>query len=47
MPGIHVLLAERKTWMAGTSPAMESVSFIARIVIYAPTSSRNVLTVRA
>jgi hypothetical protein len=21
-PGIHVLLAERKTWMAGTSPAM-------------------------
>jgi hypothetical protein len=22
VPGIHVLLAARKTWMAGTSPAM-------------------------
>jgi hypothetical protein len=22
MPGIHVFLADRKTWMAGTSPAM-------------------------
>src|SRR5215831_19860903 len=22
VPGIHVLLCERKTWMAGTSPAM-------------------------
>jgi nitrite reductase/ring-hydroxylating ferredoxin subunit len=36
VPGIHVLLATRKTWMAGTSPAMTKREVVTRANEVAP-----------
>jgi hypothetical protein len=42
VPGIHVFNRERKTWMAGTSPAMTNEVGCARVVSHRPEGDKRV-----
>jgi hypothetical protein len=41
VPGIHAFLAESKTWMAGTSPAMTSRVSVTQLNYYFDKISRS------